>query len=48
MVKKYIPNKKEKYMCEKHKTYFKKKLIEWRNEIVESNTKGLYLKEVDG
>ena len=47
MVKKYIPNKKEKYMCEKHKTYFKKKLIEWRNEIVESNTKGLYLNEVD-
>ena len=48
MAKKYIPNKKEKYMCEKHKTYFKKKLIEWRNEIVESNTKGLYLNEVDG
>ena len=47
MAKKYIPNKKEKYMCEKHKTYFKKKLIEWRNEIVESNTKGLYLNEVD-
>ena len=45
--KKYIPNKKEKYMCEKHKVYFKKKLIEWRNEIVESNTKGLYLNEVD-
>ena len=48
MTKKYIPNEKEKYMCEKHKEYFKKKLIEWRNEIVESNTKGLYLKEVDG
>ena len=47
MLKKYIPNKKEKYMCEKHKKYFKKKLTEWRNEIVESNTKGLYLNEVD-
>ena len=47
MVKKYIPNEKEKYMCEKHKVYFKKKLIDWRNEIVESNTKGLYLNEVD-
>ena len=47
MVKKYTPNEKEKYMCEKHKVYFKKKLIEWRNEIVESNTKGLYLNEVD-
>ena len=48
MTKKYIPNEKEKYMCEKHKVYFKKKLIDWRNEIVESNTKGLYLNEVDG
>ena len=47
MTKEYIPNKKEKYMCEKHKKYFKKKLTEWRNEIVESNTKGLYLNEVD-
>jgi len=47
MAKKYIPNEKEKYMCEKHKEYFKKKLIEWRNEIVEANTKGLYLNEVD-
>ena len=34
-------------MCEKHKAYFKKKLITWRNEIVESNTKGLYLNEID-
>jgi len=43
MVKKYIPSEKEKYMCEKHKTYFKKRLVVWKNEIVESNTKGLYL-----
>ena len=48
MVKKYIPNEKEKYMCEKHKTYFKKRLLEWRNEIVEANKKGLYLNEIDG
>ena len=47
MVKKYIPNEKEKYMCEKHKKFFKKKLIDWKNEITESNTKGLYLNEVD-
>ena len=47
MAKKYIPNEKEKYMCKKHKAYFKKKLIEWKNEIVQSNTKGLYLNEVD-
>ena len=48
MVKKYIPNDKEKYMCEKHKKFFKKKLIDWKNEIMESNVKGLYLNEIDG
>ena len=47
MSRKYIPSKKEKYMCQKHKIYFKKKLIDWKNEIVESNTKGLYLNNVD-
>ena len=47
MVKKYIPNDKEKYMCEKHKKFFKKKLLDWKNEIMESNAKGLYLNEVD-
>ena len=47
MSKKYIPNEKEKYMCKKHITFFKKKLMEWRNEIVESNSKGLYLNNTD-
>ena len=47
MIKKYIPNEKEKYMCDKHKKFFKKKLIDWKNEIVESNAKGLYLNEID-
>ena len=43
MVKKYIPNDKEKYMCEKHKKYFKNRLLEWKNEIIEINSKSLYL-----
>ena len=47
MIKKYRPSEKEKYMCEKHKTFFKKKLTKWREEIIESNSKGLYLKDVD-
>ena len=47
MSRKYIPSTKEKYMCQKHKIYFKKKLVDWKNEIVESNTKGLYLNSVD-
>jgi DnaK suppressor protein len=40
--KKYIPNKKEKYMCEKHKAYFMQKLTEWKNEIIKSNSHALY------
>ena len=40
--KKYTPNKKEKYMCEKHKAYFRQKLVEWKNEIIKSNSQALY------
>ena len=47
MVKKYVPNSKEKYMCEKHKVFFKKKLIEWKNEIIKSNSNTLFSKDVD-
>ena len=47
MAKKYIPNEKEKYMCQKHKEYFKKRLLNWRNEIIQDNNKNLYLNEVD-
>ena len=47
MSKKYIPNEKEKYMSAKQKMYFKTRLIAWKNEIIESNNKSLYLNEVD-
>ena len=47
MSRKYIPNEKEKYMSTKQKAYFKTRLIEWKNEIIESNNKSLYLNEVD-
>ena len=47
MVKKYIPNTKEKYMCVKQKSFFKAKLTEWKNEILESNSKNLYLNPGD-
>ena len=29
-------------MCEKHKAYFRKKLNEWKNEIIKSNSQALY------
>ena len=45
--KTYIPNLKEKYMCEKHKLFFKKKLIEWKTEIVRSNNEALYKSSLD-
>ena len=41
MSKKYIPNEKEKYMNTKQMAYFKSRLIEWRNEIIESNNNKL-------
>jgi len=47
IVRKYIPNEKEKYMCAKQKAYFKKRLIEWKNEIMEINSKTLYMNDVD-
>ena len=47
MTKKYTPNEKEKYMSEKQKAYFKKRLVDWKNEIIELNSKGLYLNNVD-
>ena len=45
--KTYVPNLKEKYMCEKHKTYFKKKLTEWKSEIIKSNNQALYNNSLD-
>ena len=47
MAKKYIPNEKEQYMSKKQKSYFKKRLVEWKNEIIELNSKGLYANNVD-
>ena len=29
-------------MCAKHKVYFKQKLIEWKNDIIKSNSQALY------
>ena len=40
--KKYVPNKKEKYMCKKHKMFFKQKLMDWKVEINKSNNQALY------
>ena len=37
-----------KSICVKNiRLYFKKKLVDWKSEIVELNSKGLYLKDID-
>ena len=45
--KNYTPNLKEKYMCEKHKSYFKRKLSEWKSEIIKANNQALYNNSLD-
>ena len=45
--KKYVPNQKEKYMCNKHKIFFKQKLTDWKVEINKSNSQVLYNGELD-
>ena len=40
--KTYVPKETEKYMCEKHKVYFRMKLNEWKKELIKSNNEALY------
>ena len=47
ILKNYVPSVKEKYMCEKHKAYFKKKLTDWKTEIIRSNNEALYNSSLD-
>ena len=37
--KNYKPNSKEKYMCAKHKAYFKQLLFNWKLELIEQNNR---------
>ena len=34
-------------MCKKHKVFFKRKLIEWKNDIIKLNSNTLFSKDVD-
>ena len=45
--KTYEPKSTEKYMCEKHKLYFKKKLTDWKVEIIKTNNDALYNGSID-
>ena len=45
--KNYTPKDTEKYMCEKHKMYFRNKLIEWKKDLVKINNDALYNSSLD-
>ena len=45
--KRYIPNDKEKYMCSKHKQFFKEELNRWRSNIIKENSLTNFLNSSD-
>ena len=45
--KTYIPKDTEKYMCEKHKVFFRMRLTEWKKELVKANNLALYHGSMD-
>ena len=45
--KTYVPKEKEKYMCAKHLAFFKKKLTDWKADLVKTNNEALYNSSMD-
>ena len=45
--KTYIPKEKEKYMCSKHLVFFKKKLTDWKADLIKTNNEALYNSSMD-
>ena len=45
--KTYVPKESEKYMCAKHLAFFKKKLTEWKIDLVKANNEALYNSSMD-
>ena len=45
--KSYEPKDTEKYMCEKHKIYFRMRLTEWKKELIKANNEALYNGSMD-
>ena len=45
--KTYTPKDTEKYMCEKHKVFFRMKLQDWKKELVRANNDALYNGSMD-
>ena len=45
--KTYTPKEKEKYMCAKHLTFFKKKLENWKFELKRTSNEAIYNSSLD-
>ena len=45
--KNYVPKHTEKYMCQKHRVFFRIKLQEWRKELIKANNEALYNGSLD-
>ena len=45
--KTYVPKEKEKYMCAKHLSFFKKKLMDWKADLIKTNNEALYNSSMD-
>ena len=45
--KTYVPKEKEKYMCAKHLAFFKKKLLDWKNDLKRSSNDALFNSSLD-
>ena len=45
--KTYVPKDTEKYMCEKHKVFFRMRLTEWKKDLVKANNEALYFGSMD-
>ena len=45
--KTYVPKDTEKYMCEKHKVFFRMRLTEWKKDLVKANNGALYFGSMD-
>ena len=45
--KTYFPKEKEKYMCTKHLAFFKKKLTDWKADLIKTNNEALYNSSMD-
>ena len=45
--KTYVPKETEKYVCEKHKVFFRMRLNEWKKELIKANNEALYNGSMD-